>query len=184
MNNGGTEMKKILVLLIVLFLFLYSASAKAQCKIFPEGVNIFPDNLSSDSIQIEGTWMSVEKPYDPRNPNTSVVRCERQNKECRVTTAYIAYLADSNLLRLGLWEGHYKVEAWNREIIVAMAVSWEDEQSGRPILTIRRSDKSVVEDNSTLAKVLFYPIVPVNRQMVLKEGNPLFNKSLKEFYGM
>jgi len=174
-------MKKILVLSVVLFLFFLSASAMAQCKIIPARVFLFPDDLNRDFIQIEGTWMSVEKPYDPKNPNASIVRCDRQNHECRVMTAYII---GGDLPLLDIWEWEYKVEVWNSEIIVAMGVPWVKKQNdkGRPVLTIRRSDKSVAEDNSTLVGILFKPDFPKLRQMVLKQGSPLYNKSLQEFY--
>ena len=176
-------MKTILVLLAVLFLLFLNASAMAQCKIVPQGLFVFPDDLNIDFIQIQGTWMSVEKPYDPRNPNTSVVRCDRQNHECRVTTAYVV---GGDLPILDLWEWQYKVVAWNSEIVVAMGVPWLKKQNdeGRPVLTIKRSDKSVVEDNSGLVGILLKPDFPKLHRMVLKQGNPLYNKSLKEFYGM
>ena len=175
------EMKKILVLLAVLFLFFLGASAMAQCKIIPQGFFSFPDDLNRDFIRIDGTWVSVEKPYDPRNPNTSVVMCDRQNHGCRVTTAYVI---GGDLPILDLWEWEYKVVAWNSEIIVAMGVPWIKKQNdeGRPVLTIKRSDKSVVEDNSTLVGILLKPNFPKIRQMVLKQGSPLYNKSLQEFY--
>jgi len=174
-------MKKILVLLAVLILFFLNASAKAQCKIVPQGTFIFPDDLNTDFMRIEGTWMSAEKPYDPRNPNTSAVSCNRSNHECRVTTAYIV---GDDLPMLDLWEWEYKVVVWNSEIIVAMGVPWLKKQNdeGRPVLTIKRSDKSVVEDNSTLVGVLLKPDFQKMRRMVLKQGSPLHNKSLQEFY--
>ena len=176
-------MKTISVLLTVLFLFLLGASAMAQCKIVPQGFFSFPDDLNRDFIRIDGTWMSVEKPYDPRNPNTSVVMCDRQNHECRVTTAYVIGSAGAPPM-LDLWEWNYKIVAWNSEIIVAMGVPWIKEQNdeGRPVLTIKRSDKSVVEDNSTLVGILLKLDFPKIRQMVLKQGSPLHNKSLQEFY--
>jgi len=62
-------MKKIFVLLAILFLFFISVSAMAQCKIVPQGFFSFPDDLNRDFIRIDGTWMSVEKPYDPKHPN-------------------------------------------------------------------------------------------------------------------
>jgi len=172
-------MKKSLVLLAALFFM--SASAEAQCKIVPQGFFLFPDDLKADVIYIEGTWMSVEVPYDPKNPNRSVVRCQRQNYECRVTTAYVIA---GDLPILDLWESEYKVMLWDSEMIVAMGLPWVNKQSdeGRPALTIKRSDKSVVEDNSTLVGVLLKPDYPKNGQMVLRQGSPLYNKSLKEFY--
>lgn len=175
-------MKKImLVLLAVLFPLFLNASAMAQCKIVPQGFFVFPDDLNIDFILIQGTWMSVEKPYDPRNPNTSVVRCDRQNNECRVTTAYVV---GGDLPILDLWEWEYKVATWNSEIIVAVGVPWLKKESdeGRPFLTIKRSDKSVVGDNSTLVGVTFNSDLPKLRRMVLKQGSPLYNKSLQEFY--
>lgn len=63
----------------------------------------------------------MEKPYDPRNPNTTVVRCDRQNDEHKVTTAYIT---GGDLLLLDLWEWEYEVVVWNSEIIVATGVPW------------------------------------------------------------
>jgi hypothetical protein len=185
-------MKAILVLLAVVILLCLSVSANAQCKIMPEAIFLFPDGLKGDFIKITGTWMSVEKPYDPRNPNTSVISCDRQNYECRVTTAYILGGVQGDIWfrggppMLDLWEWSYKVVVWNSETIVAVGVPWLKKQSdeGRPVLTIKQSDKSVVEDNSTLVSILFHYDLPKNRRMVLKEGNPLHNKSLKEFYGM
>jgi hypothetical protein len=183
MVKERNKMKKIFVLLAILFPFFLSVSANAQCKIVPQGLFAFPNDLNRDFIQIQGTWMSVEKPYDLRNSNTSVVTCDRQNHEWAVTTAYIV---SDDLPLLDLWECYYKVIAWNSEIIVAMGVPWLKKQNdeGRPILTIKRSDKSVVEDNSTLAGILVQHDLPKNRRMILKEGNPLRNESLKKFYGM
>jgi len=176
-------MKAILVLLAMVILLCLNVSANAQCKIIPVAPFLFPDELKRDFIKITGTWMSVEKPYDPRNPNTSVISCDRQNYECRVTTAYIV---GGGLPILDLWEWEYKVVVWDSESIVAVGVPWLKKQSdkGRPVLTIKGSDKSVVEDNSTLVGTLLQHDLPRNRRMVLKEGNALYNKSLKEFYGM
>ena len=176
-------MKAILVSLAILALLCVSVQANTQCKIIPEPIFSFPDNLSGSAVIIKGTWMSAERIYDPRNPNTSAIHCDRQNSECRVTTAYIV---SSGTLLLDLWEWSYKVVVWNSETIVALGVPWLNKNSdeGRPILTIKRYDKSVVEDNSTLTGVLFHGDLPQNRRMVLGEGNPLYNKSLKEFYGM
>jgi hypothetical protein len=178
-------MKKIL-LIVVLMIIGFSGVANAQCKIMPEAIFLFPDDLNSGFIMITGTWMSVEKPYDPRNPNTSVISCDRQNYECRVTTAYIVGGVHGGPPMLDLWECGYKVVVWNSETIGAVGVPWLNKQSdeGRPVLTIKRSDKSVVEDNSGLVGILLHYDLPKNRRMVLKEGNPLYNKSLKEFYGM
>ena len=179
-------MKKIFVLLTALFLLFLNVSAMAQCKIIPQGLFAFPDDLNNDFIVIQGTWMSAEKPYDPRNPNTSVVRCDRQNKECRVTTAYVwgGDLPGGGLPIIDLWEWNYKVAAWNSEIIIGMGIPWlkKKNDEGRPVLTIKRSDKSVIEDNSTLIVNLLKPDFPKLRRMVLKQGSPLYNKSLQEFY--
>ncbi len=174
-------MRTILVLLAVVGLLFMNLSANAQCKIVPQGAFLFPDDLNKDFIIIGGTWMSVEKPYDPKNPNTSVINCDRQNHECRVTTAYIA---GGNMPILDLWEWWYKVVVWNSEIIVAMGVPWtkKENDEGRPVLTIKRSDKSVVVDNSTLVGIFFKSDPPKLRRMVLKDGSPLYNKSLQEFY--
>jgi hypothetical protein len=136
--------------------------------------------------------MSVEKPYDPRNPNTSFITCDRKTYECRIRTAYIVVgVQGDNLLRggplmLDLLEWEYKVVEWNSETIVAVGIPWLNKQSdeGRPVLMINRSDKSVAVDNSGLAESLLRYDLPKNRRMVLKEGNPFHNKSLKEFYGM
>jgi len=177
-------MRRIL-LIPVLMVIGFSGVANAQCKIMPP-IFFFPNDLNSGFINITGTWMSVEKLYDPRNPNTSVISCNRQNYECRVTTAYIVGGVQGGPPMLYLWEWEYKVVVWNSETIVAVGVPWLNKQSeeGRPVLTIKRSDKSVVEDNSSLVDILLYYDLPKNRRMVLKEGNPLYNKSLKEFYGM
>lgn len=174
-------MKAILILVALVILVCVIVSANAQCKIMPGAIFLFPDDLDRDVIHITGTWMSMEKPYDPRNPNTSLINCDRQNRECTVTTAYICGLSI-----LDLWEWSYKVVAWNLETIVAVGVPWLNNQTdeGRPVLTIKRSNKSVIEDNSTLAAILLQYDVPKVRRMVLKEGNPLYNKSLKEFYGL
>jgi hypothetical protein len=176
-------MKAILVLVALVILVCLSVSANAQCKIVPQAIFLFPDDLKRDVIMITGTWMSVEKPYDPRSPNTSVIRCDRQNYECRVTTAYIIA---GGLPILDLWEKEYKVVVWDSESILAVGVPWLNKQSDkeRPVLTIKGSDKSVVEDNSPLVGILLQHDLPRNRRMVLKEGNPLYNKSLKEFYGL
>jgi hypothetical protein len=173
-------MKAMLFLAALVILVCLSVSANAQCKMMP-AKSLFPDDMGSDFIHITGTWMSVEKPYDPRNPNTSVINCERQNRACRITTAYVYGLS-----LLDLWEWSYKVVVWNSETIVALGVPWLNDQSdeGRPVLTIKGSNKSVIEDNSTLAGVLFFNDPPKTRRMTLKEGNPLYNKSLKEFYGL
>jgi hypothetical protein len=175
-------MKAFLVSLAILALLCVGIPANAQCKIMPGATFTFPDDLNSGFITITGTWMSVEKPYDPRNPNTSFISCDRQNYECRVTTAYIT----GGTQILYLWEWWYKVVVWNSETIVAEGVPWSNKKSdeGRPVLTIKRHDKSVAEDNSGLAGILFQRDIPKNRRMVLKEGNPLYNKSLKEFYGL
>jgi hypothetical protein len=173
-------MKAILVSLAILALLCVGVTANAQCKIVPEAMFYFPDDLNSGFVTITGTWMSVEKPYNPRNPNTSAIHCDKQNYECRVTTAYIVSAL------LDLWEWSYKVVVWNSETIVAVGVPWLNEKSdeGRPVLTIKRYDKSVVDDDSTLAGILLQRDIPKNHRMVLKEGNPLYNKSLKEFYGL
>ncbi len=179
-------MKRIL-LITVSMIISFNGVANAQCKIIPGATFLFPYDLNSSFIVITGTWMSVEKPYDPRTPNTSVIRCDRKNYECRVTTAYIVgggVKGDSGPPALYLWEWGYKVVIWNSETIVAVGVPWVNKQSdeGCPALTIKRSDKSVVEDNSILVGILLQYDLPKNRRMVLKEGNPLYNKSLKEFY--
>ena len=53
---------------------------------------------------------------------------------------------------------------------------------GGPALTVKRSDKPVVEDNSTLVGHVPKSDFPKLRRMVLKQGSPLHNKSLQQFY--
>ena len=156
-------------LLIAILIIGFSGMANGQCKIIPEAIFLFPEDLNRNFIHITGTWMSAEKQYDPRNPNTAVISCDRQNYECRVTPAYIV-----NGI-LDLWEWNYKVVLWNSETIVAVGVPWLNKESdeGRPVLMIKRSYKSVAEDNSTLLGILLQRNLPKNRRMVLKEGNPL-----------
>jgi hypothetical protein len=154
-------MKKILVLLTLIIFFLFIGITFSQeCKIIP--MNFFvPDKIEREIFVCRGTWMIEGRPYDPKYPNISYITCSKLEKNCHVASGYIA---PGNIL--DVLELDYTINLWNESIIVAATQGLY----GTVTLTIRPKDKLVVLDK---------PSAP---REILKEGSPLYNNSLQEFY--
>jgi len=154
-------MKTILLLLVLMIVSLFVGIALSQeCKIIPINLSI-PDKIEHEIFVCRGTWMIEGKKYDPRYPNISYITCSKVEKNCHVASGYIG---PENIL--DVLEFDYTISLWNENIIIAATKGLY----GTVTLTIRPKDKSVVLDK---------PSAP---REILKEGSPLYNKSLQEFY--
>lgn len=123
-------MKKIL--LAIILVICSCGMANTQDIICPEGF-YFPKTINDNLVMFSGTWWTAK--YDPLNPNTSFIYCNKTQIECRIETAYISL--GHLMMAIPLY---YSIEKWDKDGIIAVL---DAPLCYKNILTIRMSDRSI-----------------------------------------